>query len=171
MNSKEELSKLRKYKFLVNKFERIIYEDKTPEDNQRIFERLFFQNTLRFYDLKARQLETQKTEVERDFQYDMIERIDRVTLIMEEFLDTNKALLNKMEEIRNEFHGMSEKEEGELIEIQDLSEETIEKLIFDYLKEKKKKTVYPSDIAIAFNLDTKKVFDICQSLKEEGRLV
>lgn len=57
------------------------------------------------------------------------------------------------------------------IEIQDLSEETIEKIIFDYIDKNKGKKIYPSDIAFAFNLDVEKVFNICEKLKKEGKLI
>ena len=57
------------------------------------------------------------------------------------------------------------------IKIQDLPDNIIEEKIFYYLKTHKDKEVYPSDIAWACNLDARKVFDICQRLKKEDKLV
>lgn len=56
------------------------------------------------------------------------------------------------------------------VEIRKLPEKGIEKIILKYLKKNKNRTIYPSDIAFKYNLDAKKVFTICQKLKEEGRI-
>ena len=56
------------------------------------------------------------------------------------------------------------------IEIQKLSDETIEAIIIDYLKRHEKEEVYPSDIAFAFNLDADQVRRVCLKLVQEGRL-
>lgn len=58
-----------------------------------------------------------------------------------------------------------------VIEIQELSDKKIENIIIKYLKKNKGKEIYPSDIAIEYNLDAKRVFDICQNLKKEGKLI
>ena len=57
------------------------------------------------------------------------------------------------------------------VKIRELPDKVIEVIILDYLGRNRGKTVYPSDIAFAYNLDAKKVFDICQKLKEEGKIV
>ena len=57
------------------------------------------------------------------------------------------------------------------IEIQDLRKETIKIIILDYLGRHKGKETYPSDIAFAFNLDAKNVFDICMELRKEGKII
>ena len=51
-----------------------------------------------------------------------------------------------------------------------MSDKKIGKLILNYLKEHKGEELYPSDIAFEYNLDTKKVFEICQELKKEGKI-
>ena len=44
-------------------------------------------------------------------------------------------------------------------------------LIIKFLKDNKNRTIYPSDIAFEYNLDAKKVFEICQKLKREGKII
>lgn len=59
----------------------------------------------------------------------------------------------------------------DIIEIQKLPIDVIKKIIFSYLKNHRKKEVYPSDIAWAFNLDAWEVFVICKRLIKEGKLI
>lgn len=58
----------------------------------------------------------------------------------------------------------------EIIEIKELPDKKIVKLILKYLKEHKNQVVYPSDIAFENNLDAKKVFEICEKLKNEEEI-
>lgn len=69
--------------------------------------------------------------------------------------------------INREIHEKIESLFEDVIQIQDLSDDTIEKIIIEYLERHKGEIVYPSDIAFAFNLDAKKVFKISQKMKRE----
>lgn len=54
-----------------------------------------------------------------------------------------------------------------------MNDEEIRKLIIKYIKENRRvnKAIYPSDIALAHDLDMKRVFDITEKMIEEGKLV
>jgi hypothetical protein len=128
--------------------------------------------TFKKLELEAREKEFEKTQIERELQIDFIKKIDHITLVLEEFLNTNREILKKLDELKRvNSEKMIEFEEEKMIEIQELPDDVIEKIIYDYLNKNKNKEVYPSDIAFAFNLDARKVFDLCQKLKKEGKLV
>ncbi len=58
-----------------------------------------------------------------------------------------------------------------IVKIKNLRDEEIESIIINYLKNNRDKVVYPSDIAFRFKLDARKVFEICQKLKKEGKII
>ncbi|TXT61728.1 MAG: hypothetical protein BAJALOKI1v1_1100017 [Promethearchaeota archaeon] len=93
-----------------------------------------------------------KKSSDLNFKYEVLEKLNNIETLLERIVKSNDKNI-------------------EIQEIQDLSEETIERIILDYLKRNKDKEIYPSDIAFAFNLEAKKVFEISQRLKKEGKLV
>lgn len=54
---------------------------------------------------------------------------------------------------------------------QNLSNLEKEKLIVEYLKKTKNKTSHPSDIAIYYDWDLWKTFQICEKMISEGLLI
>lgn len=87
-----------------------------------------------------------------------------------EFLNLELEILKKENlEIRQKFDEYINK--SEVIEIRELPDSKIEKKILKFLKKHREEEVYPSDIAFTYNLDTKKVFEICQKLKKEGKII
>lgn len=62
-------------------------------------------------------------------------------------------------------------EKPEIIDILNLSDKIIEEIIVDYLKTHQDKDIFPSDIAFEYKLEAKKVFDICEKLKNEGKIL
>ena len=112
--------------------------------------------------------------------------LNEKTTIISDLLKNMEILKSEVEILKNENDELKQKFEdlisGELIipqidvrstviEIQELPDHKIEKIIIKYLKKNKNKINYPSDIAFTYNLDAKKVFEICQKLKKEGQLV
>jgi len=81
-----------------------------------------------------------------------------------------KDILIEIEYLKERIMKIEKKLEDEVIEVQDLSDEVIEKIIMDFLEKHQEKKVYPSDIAFAFNLDAKKVFELCCRLEKENKL-
>lgn len=86
------------------------------------------------------------------------------------FKNQIKDLQIEIEYLKERIIKIEKKLEDEVIATPDLSDEVIEKIIKDYLEKHQEKKVYPSDIAFAFNLDAKKVFDICCRLEKENKL-
>lgn len=90
-----------------------------------------------------------------------------------------ELLKNENNELKQKFEDLISGEliipqidiKSKVIEIQELPDHKIEKIIIKYLKKNKNKINYSSDIAFTYNLDAKKVFEICQKLKKEGQLV
>ncbi len=101
----------------------------------------------------------------------IIESLDHFTSVMGNYLDLNTEIVKRLDPITDKNTKQKEISEEDLIELQDLSEDTIEKIIHDYIEKNLGKEIYPSDIAIAFNLDGKIVFDISERMKKEGKLV
>lgn len=62
-------------------------------------------------------------------------------------------------------------EKTDIIDIIDLPYKAIEEIIIDFLKTHQNEEVFPSDIAFEYHLDAKKVYDICEKLKSEGKIV
>jgi aminopeptidase-like protein len=54
---------------------------------------------------------------------------------------------------------------------QDISDKKIKEIIVLFLCGKKSEIIYPIDIANKFNLEPRRVFDICQKLKHDGVIV
>lgn len=161
------------------KFKKIKYEDLLSEINPAenlpfhgfIRARMQISDVYRVIQLESKMLEEKEPQIYNSFELDMITRVDHITLILEDFLNTNKEILKKLEYIDKESFNQNNVAEEEMIEIQDLSEEVIEKIILDYIEKNKGKEIYPSDIAFAFNLNAENVFNICQKLKKEGKLI
>lgn len=89
---------------------------------------------------------------------------NKIDMLKAEISDL-KIGYNKLNQRINELFPKSD-----FIEIKELSEKKIEKIILKYLRNNRDKTIYPSDIAFINNLNAKKVFDICQKLKKEGKI-
>lgn len=145
-------------------------EDISTIENVKI--KLFWAELMRPLLLKESELKIKEGYLDRNLEIELIKRLDHVTSILEDFLNSNKEILKRIELLNNNLFNPEKIERvEEMIEIQDLSDEVIEEIISDYVKMHKKETIYPSDIAFAFNLDAEKVFNICQKLIEEGKLI
>ena len=161
-------------RYKKSKYE-IFFSDIIPTD--KLLSSDFFRANLqisdfyRFIEHKAKILEEKEFQIKNNFELDMITRVDHITLILEDFLNTNKEILKRLEYFDEKNFNQHDEPEEKMIEIQDLSEEVIEKIIFDHIDRNKEKEIYPSDIAFAFNIDAEKVFNICQRLKKEGKLI
>ena len=94
--------------------------------------------------------------------YNMRQTLDQ---LLEEF----GKLKKENEEIKQKLTEITKK--PEFVEIIDLPNNAIEEIIIDYLTNHPNEEIYPSDISFNYNLDAKKVFDICEKLKEEGKLL
>jgi len=94
--------------------------------------------------------------------YNMRQTLDQ---LLEEF----GKLKKENQEIKQKITEINKKQE--IVEIFDLPNNAIEEIIIDYLKNHPNEEIYPSDIAFNYNLDAKKVYDICEKLKEEGKLL
>ncbi len=99
-----------------------------------------------------------------------------ITPYIPEIFKSLEKLSNEIDFLKRENQDIKQKinqfySEPETIQIKELSDKKIEKIILTYLKENKDQEFFPSDIAFEFNLDAKKVFDICQKLKEEGKIL
>lgn len=61
--------------------------------------------------------------------------------------------------------------EIEAVKIKEMSDKDIEKKILKYLKKNKNQEVFPSDIAFKYNLDARKVFEISEILRKDGKII
>lgn len=168
------LEKLSRKKHMNIKYEKFFGGIIIPEKlaySDILKTRLHIDDIYRLLEMESKILEEKKYQINKSFELDMITRVDHITLILEDFLNTNKEILKKLEYIDKNSFNQNNGMEEEMIEIQDLSEEVIEKIIFDYIDKNKGKEIYPSDIAFAFNLNAENVFNICQKLKKEGKLI
>lgn len=84
----------------------------------------------------------------------------------------NNELKQRFDEIQH-----SEKQhqldftEIEAVKIKKMSDKDIEKKILKYLKKNKNQEVFPSDIAFKYNLDARKVFEISEILRKDGKII
>ncbi|MHA1197034.1 MAG: hypothetical protein ACTSRH_08205 [Promethearchaeota archaeon] len=102
------------------------------------------------------------SNVINNFLVEFLQIINNLKQEIEKLKEENKEIKQKINEIY---------QSEEFDEIKELSNDEIEKLIIKFLKDNKNRTVYPSDIAFEYNLDAKKVFEICQKLKREGKII
>ena len=114
--------------------------------------------------LKSR-IEEKKKITEQNFRYDIIEKLNNFEILLEKFISTNEELITCITDSSEDV------EEAEVQEIQDLPDEIVEEIIIEYLKNNPDKTVFPSDVAFAFNLDAFKIFEISERMREEGKIV
>lgn len=83
----------------------------------------------------------------------------------------NNELKQRFDKIESyEKHRKLNFSEIEVVKIKELSDKEIEKKILKYLKKNKTQEVFPSDIAFEYNLDARKVFEISEKLKKNGKL-
>ena len=80
-----------------------------------------------------------------------------------------EQLKKENEEIKQILNELSS--DQKIIKLKEKSDHDIEKIIIKYLKKNKGKEVFPSDIAFEYHLDARKVFDISQKLKKEGKII
>lgn len=167
------LERLTKERFVRRIFGEIMnMEESLAQEIDPVLARIIFANSVGLIGIEASRFESPKARIDKSFELEVVKRLDHISFIFEDLLNTNKEIVKKFEVFeKNILEQTNSNYEEDMIEIQDLDDDVIENVIFNYLKEKKKKEVYPSDIAIAFNLDAKKVFEICQRLKKEGKLV
>lgn len=93
---------------------------------------------------------------------ELFKKVELLKLDIDELKKENLELKQRFDELY---------EPSEVIDIKELPDHKIEKVILKFLKKNRDKTVYPSDVAFEHNLDSKKVFKICQKLKDEGKIV
>lgn len=93
---------------------------------------------------------------------DIIIKIDFLSSEIQKLKEENQDLKQEISRIFKD---------SEINEVKDLPDKKIRKIILKFLNQHKDKEVYPSDIAFEYNLDTKRVFEISQKLKEEGKLI
>jgi len=93
-----------------------------------------------------------------------------------DYSNTLGIFRNEIEHLKKENEEIKQKLneiylEQKIIQINEKSDHEIEKIIIKYLKKHKGNEVFPSDIAFDYHLDARKVFDICQKLKKEGKII
>lgn len=87
----------------------------------------------------------------------------RIFSEIEELKNENKEIREKLDKL--------ESQEIIIVENEDLSDIKIEMIILNYLRSNQGKEIFPSDIAFKYDLDARKVFEICNKLKKEGKLI
>lgn len=85
-------------------------------------------------------------------------------------------LRNENKEIRKEYNEIKQKlnvltQQPERIVVFEKPDEEIRELIIQYYKEHEGEEIYPSDVAYAYNLEARKVFEICENLRKRGILI
>lgn len=93
---------------------------------------------------------------------DFFKRLDILNSEIEKLKKENLEIRQRFDEIINE---------PELVEIKEFPDRKIEKIVLKFLKKHRNDEVYPSDIAFKYKLDARKVFEVCQKLKKEGKIV
>jgi len=93
-----------------------------------------------------------------------------------DYSNTIDIIRNEIEHLKKENEEIKQKliefyPEQRIIQIKVKSDHEIEKIVIKYLKKHKGNEVFPSDIAFDYHLDARKVFDICQKLKKEGKII
>lgn len=93
---------------------------------------------------------------------DLFKKLEILNSEVEKLKKENDEIRQRLDKI---FNG------PDIIEIQELPDKNIEKIILKFLKKHGNEEIYPSDIAFAYDLDAKKVFEICKKLKKEGKII
>ena len=101
---------------------------------------------------------------------DMHFEIQNLKSKLEVLTRENNILKHRFDKFQNEKLHQSNFDEPEVIKIKELSDKKIEKIILKFLKKNEEYEVFPSDIAFKYNLDARRVYEIAEKLKKEGKI-
>ncbi len=93
--------------------------------------------------------------------YNIPQTLNRLVEEFNKLKEENRDIRRKLTQIT---------EKPNIIDILDLPDKAIEEVITEFLNTHQNKEVFPSDIAFEYHLDAKKVYDICEKLKSEGKI-